>query len=88
MTLFNLESLINTPNCFQSDKSNYIEFILTNKKTFFKNFRTGSFRRAEAVAQRRSVRKGALKNFATFTGKHLYQSLFFNKVAGLSLQLY
>ena len=28
-------------------------------------------------------RKGALKNFTTFTGKYLCQSLFFNKVAGL-----
>ena len=30
-------------------------------------------------------KKGALKNFAKFTGKHLCQSLFLNKVAGLSL---
>ena len=28
-------------------------------------------------------KKGALKNFAKFTGKHLCQSLFFNKVVGL-----
>ena len=28
-------------------------------------------------------RKGVLSNFAKFTGKHLCQSLFFNKVAGL-----
>ena len=27
--------------------------------------------------------KGALRNFAKFTRKHLCQSLFFNKVAGL-----
>ena len=27
--------------------------------------------------------KGALRNLAKFTGKHLYQGLFFNKVAGL-----
>ena len=33
--------------------------------------------------QRYSVRKGVLRNFAKFTGKHLCQSLFFNKVAGL-----
>ena len=35
--------------------------------------------------------KGVLKNFAKFTGKHLCQSLFFNKVEGLrpaALQLY
>ena len=30
-----------------------------------------------------SVRKGVLRNFAKFIGKHLCQSLFFNKVAGL-----
>ena len=30
-----------------------------------------------------SVRKGFPRNFAKFTGKHLCQSLFFNKVAGL-----
>ena len=29
-----------------------------------------------------SVRKGVLRNFAKFTGKHLWQSLFFNKVTG------
>ena len=30
-----------------------------------------------------SVKKGALRNFANFTGKHLCQKRFFNKVAGL-----
>ena len=35
----------------------------------------------EAVARRCSVNKGVLRNFAKFTGKHLPQSLFFNKVA-------
>ena len=28
-------------------------------------------------------KKGVLENFAEFIGKHLCQSLFFNKVAGL-----
>ena len=37
----------------------------------------------EAVVRRCSVKKGVLKNFTKFTGKHLCQSLFFNKVAGL-----
>ena len=32
-------------------------------------------------------RKGVLRNFAKFTGKHLCQSLFFNKVAGLEFFL-
>ena len=29
------------------------------------------------------VRKGVFRNFAKFTGKHLCQSLLFNKIAGL-----
>ena len=33
-------------------------------------------------------KKGVLKNFADFTGKHLCQRLFFNKVGGLRLQPY
>ena len=33
--------------------------------------------------QRCSAKKGVLRNFAKFTGKHLCQSTFFNKVAGL-----
>ena len=37
----------------------------------------------EAVVQRCSVKKVLLENFTKFTGKHLCQSLFFDKVAGL-----
>ena len=33
--------------------------------------------------QRCSTKKGALRNFAKFIGKHLCQSLFLNKVVGL-----
>ena len=33
-------------------------------------------------------KKDVLENFAKFIGKQLCQSLFFNKVAGLGLQLY
>ena len=29
------------------------------------------------------MKKGVLRNFSKFTGKHLCRSLFFNKVAGL-----
>ena len=34
------------------------------------------------------IKKCCLERFAKFKGKHLCQSLFFNKVAGLRLQLY
>ena len=37
----------------------------------------------EAVVRRSSVKKVVLRNFTTFTGKHLCLSLLFNKVAGL-----
>ena len=35
--------------------------------------------------QRCSMKKGVFRNFAKFTGKHLCQSLFFNKVDGLGI---
>ena len=37
----------------------------------------------ETVVLRCSVKIGVLRNFTKFTGKHLHQKLFFNKVAGL-----
>ena len=42
---------------------------------------SGSYRRSH---QRCSMKKGVLRNFAELTGKHLCQSLVFDKVAGLS----
>ena len=33
-------------------------------------------------------KKGVLRNFVKFTGKHLCKRLFFNKVSGKDLQLY
>ena len=38
--------------------------------------------------QRSSVKEDVLRNFAKFTGKHLCQRIFFNKVAGLRLDKY
>ena len=38
--------------------------------------------------RRCSVGKGVLRNYAKFTRKHLCQSIFFNNVAGLFVQLY
>ena len=40
MTLFNLESLINTPTCFHSEKPRCIDLIITNKKGLLKNSKT------------------------------------------------
>ena len=38
---------------------------------------------ARSIHERGSVKKGVLRNFAKFTGKHLCQSFLFNKVAVL-----
>ena len=38
--------------------------------------------------RRCSIKTGAVKSFTKFTGKHLCQSIFFNKVAGLRLLLF
>ena len=56
------------------DNLRYAEEIKT-----FKNLKNTS----GAVVRRCSVKKGVLRNFTKFTGKHLRDSLFFNTVAGL-----
>ena len=56
--------------------------MLYNTKLEFNMILVQKFRSSH---RRCSVRKGVLGNFAKFTGKHLCQSLFFNKVAGLRL---
>ena len=48
----------------------------------WKCYECDEYGKSEA-APRSSVRKGVLRNFEKFTGKHLCQSFFFNKVAGL-----
>ena len=49
--------------------------------TILKNHMQAALDRSSHL--RCSVRKVALRNSAKFTGKHLFQSLYFNKVAGL-----
>ena len=57
------------------DHFTFVDEILTENSDFY----LASFRSSH---QRCSLSKGVLRNFAKFTGKHLCQSLFFNKVAG------
>ena len=72
------------------------EFSVTKlicfKDVFVNSFCSPTFRSSNSLAvepflrsssRRYSLRKGALRNFTKFKGKHLCQSLFFNKVAGL-----
>ena len=58
-----------------------------SEKLILVRFET-EFHNSEAVTLRCSVRKGVLRNFGKFTGKNLCHNFFFNKVAGLGLQLY
>ena len=51
----------------------YIQHLLPHHHCYY----------SEAVVRRCSIKKGVLRNFAKLTGKHLCQSLFFNKVAQL-----
>ena len=51
--------------------------------TIEKNWRSQNLSENRSSHQRCSIKKGTLTNFTKFTGKHLCQSLFLNKAAGL-----
>ena len=59
---------------------------LSSLKTYKWSLRNAIEYITQAVAKMYSVKKIYLKKFAKFTRKQLCQSLFFNEVAGLSLQ--
>ena len=64
-------------SCFQNLENN--KDSISNGKDY-KGLEYNWYRTSH---RRCSIKKGVLKNFTKFTGKHLCQSLFFNKVAGL-----
>ena len=70
-----------------SDELTFVAFaiIFLRKKKRFRKFDLAFFRssRPEVLCK-----KGVLKNFTKFIGKHLCQSLFSNKDAALGLQLH
>ena len=61
----------------------FIKTPLETAQLLSKLFPFGLFLSIRSSQRRRSVKKGAVRNSAKFTGKQLWQSLFFNKVAGL-----
>ena len=65
--------------------NSYQKQFFINNDNVRSNFITFTLRSSH---RRCYLKKGVLKNFAKFKGKHLCQSLFFNKVAGLSMQFY
>ena len=64
---------------------------VTNKASLYESFRNDSRGRSVLASDSRNSRpevfckKGVLRNFAKFTGKHQCQSLLFNKVVGLEV---
>ena len=74
-----LSSIFYTTHPFVREKS-----LLLTMGLFFRNSksRNGMASSINRSSHRRcSLRKGVLRNFAKFIGKHLYQGLFVNKVA-------
>ena len=64
-------------------------FYLAAKGDFLRIARSNEFvTKVRSSHQRCFMKKGVLRNFAKFTGKHLCQSLLFNKVAGLRKRLW
>ena len=62
----------------------FVEWLFNEVKTYFKFVSLKSQVRIGRSSHRRcSVREDVPRNFAKLKGKHLCQSLFFNKVAGL-----
>ena len=62
------------------------QIYLKNKTQYKYHSKTISLRwffKKEFFTFSTPVKKGVLKNFSKFTGKHMCQGLFFNKVAGL-----
>ena len=53
-----------------------------SKKPYLQYYRLYNFPSFRSSHRRCSVRKSVIRNFSKFTWKHLWQSLFFNKVAG------
>ena len=76
--------------CFMYQPSIFAYFILFfNNQNLLHQLRIKKIDIICRSSHRRcSVRKSGLRNLAKFTGKHLCQSFFFNKVADLSLQRY
>ena len=62
---------------FWSSKNSLVKSFQKSIKVYWSDWHYRSSHR------RCSIRKGALRNLAKFTGKHLFQSLFFNKLTGL-----
>ena len=80
---FSTEHLWATASVMKTDETHSVlkmntTFVLLKLQTVETSLRSSS--------QEVFCKQCVLRNFAKFTGKHLHQSLFFNKVAGLRNQ--
>ena len=66
-----------------SGLSNSIKNEIFSKRNIKYSLRNYRELKSRSSHQRCSMKKGFLRNFSKFAGKHMSQSLFFNKVAGL-----
>ena len=67
-------------NCFRAFFKVFEQFLATHTQTVSSRNLRFRYRSSRPEV---FCKKGVLRNFAKFTGKHLCQSLFFNKVTGL-----
>ena len=68
---------------FNVTQTNFFNIAKSTKFLDVTNIKFHNVAETDRSGHRRcSVKKGVLRNFAKFTGKHLCQRLFFNKVAG------
>ena len=92
ITLWHGCSPVNMLHIFRTPfpKNTSIELLLNESSRYKRNFSLSAFSLSISGQYFRSSRtevsckKDVLRNFAKFTGKHLCQGLFFNKVAGFS----
>ena len=71
---------------WRTSVTNCFCFFKTMTRQIPEQWRGSFMKKIRSSHQRCSIKKVVLGNFTKFTGKHLCQSLFFNKVAGLSLR--
>ena len=78
------------PACLFNKRPRKVLNDQASGKTLEKNIKAELSNCQSARSSRPEVfcKKGVLRNFAKFTGKHLCQSLFLNKVAGLRPEIF
>ena len=81
-SLFNKDTKCTSPALVKKDFSKVLDEF--SRATIFQK----AFGNCQKQPPEVCYKDGVLKTFSNFTGKHLCQSLFFNKVAGWGLQLY